>query len=322
MAARIKAAWNRQQVQATFGTREQCIQWAEEHDFLPKTKLCPKHNSPCTLRLDNSAYGIFRCRKPHGGSKSEWSRAEGTWFEGVRVPLPTLFQLMYSFTARETVEKTMIECVDKTVPLEERTVLSSKTVCEWFSFCREVVVSQQVGKEAESGKIGGQGETVQIDESKFGKRKYNKGRRVEGHWVIGMIQDGSEDLRLEVCPDNVRSTDALLPLIQKHVEVGSTVCTDYWRAYDCLSLHGYIHQKVNHSDSDRPWVNPQGYHTQRIESTWRVVKQFFGGKHITKEMFADYLVMYQWFRRCVKNEQDPFQELLEAVREFFGTQPL
>ena len=35
--------------------------------------------------------------------------------------------------------------------------------------------------------IGGQGKIVKIDESKFGKRKYNKGRLVEGQWVLGGI---------------------------------------------------------------------------------------------------------------------------------------
>lgn len=41
-----------------------------------------------------------------------------------------------------------------------------------------------------------------------------------------------------------------MPLILKHVEVGATIHTDYWRAYDCLSKHGYIHKKVNLSDPD------------------------------------------------------------------------
>ena len=33
-------------------------------------------------------------------------------------------------------------------------------------------------------KIGGLGTVVEIDESKFGKRKYNRGRMVEGTWVV------------------------------------------------------------------------------------------------------------------------------------------
>lgn len=48
----------------------------------------------------------------------------------------------------------------------------------------------------DEGKIGGPGKVVQIDESKFGRRKYNRGRHIEGHWVIGMLEDGSDDLRL------------------------------------------------------------------------------------------------------------------------------
>ena len=33
-------------------------------------------------------------------------------------------------------------------------------------------------------KIGGEGKVVEIDELKFGKRKYNVGRVVEGQWVF------------------------------------------------------------------------------------------------------------------------------------------
>ena len=62
-------------------------------------------------------------------------------------------------------------------------------------------------QEQEQGKIGGRGKIIQLDESKFGKRKFNRGRRVEGHWVLGAIENGSEDFRLIVCPDNVRDAN-------------------------------------------------------------------------------------------------------------------
>ena len=37
-------------------------------------------------------------------------------------------------------------------------------------------------------KISGSGIIVEIDESKFGKRKYNKGHRVEGVWVVCLVE--------------------------------------------------------------------------------------------------------------------------------------
>ena len=55
--------------------------------------------------------------------------------------------------------------------------LSSNTVVDWCSFCREVCEVLLLNS---TEQIGGVGKRVQIDESKFGKRKYNRGHKVEG----------------------------------------------------------------------------------------------------------------------------------------------
>ena len=34
--------------------------------------------------------------------------------------------------------------------------------------------------------LGGEGKVVEIDESKFGKCKYDRGRRADGCWVFGV----------------------------------------------------------------------------------------------------------------------------------------
>ena len=106
----------------------------------------------------------------------------------------------------------------------------------------------------EQGQLGGPGTIIQIDESKFGKRKFNRGRRVEGHWVLGAIQNGSEDFRLIVCPDNIRNAETLIPIIKQHIRVGSEIHTDAWKAYRQLSSHGYTHKIVNHSDPEHHFV--------------------------------------------------------------------
>jgi hypothetical protein len=48
-------------------------------------------------------------------------------------------------------------------------------------FCRETML---LFLEGSSVKIGGPQKTVEIDESKFGRRKYHRGHPVKGQWVL------------------------------------------------------------------------------------------------------------------------------------------
>ena len=59
---------------------------------------------------------------------------------------------------------------------------SEHTLVDWKNFAREVCLEilQQ-----DNCKIGGVGKVMEIDESKFGKRKYHRGKRVDGIWVFG-----------------------------------------------------------------------------------------------------------------------------------------
>ena len=55
---------------------------------------------------------------------------------------------------------------------------STETVIDWYNYCREVCADRIMNHHA--GQIGGPGMTVEIDESKFGKTKFNRGRYIEG----------------------------------------------------------------------------------------------------------------------------------------------
>lgn len=63
--------------------------------------------------------------------------------------------------------------------------IDAKTVTDWFSFCREVTADYCVHN---SAKFGGQGKTVEVNEAKFGKRKYNRERVIEGALVVGDVE--------------------------------------------------------------------------------------------------------------------------------------
>ncbi|EIE79101.1 hypothetical protein RO3G_03806 [Rhizopus delemar RA 99-880] len=57
----------------------------------------------------------------------------------------------------------------------------------------------------------GQPIVVEIDESKFGKRKYNKGKRVDGVWVVGGVERTPErKVFLLTVPDRNQNTLKLI----------------------------------------------------------------------------------------------------------------
>jgi hypothetical protein len=69
--------------------------------------------------------------------------------------------------------------------VEELTGVSQHTLVDWNEFCRESC-EVALEKMLEGGQlIGGVGVVVEIDESKFAKRKYNRGHSVKGGWVLG-----------------------------------------------------------------------------------------------------------------------------------------
>jgi len=94
--------------------------------------------------------------------------------------------------------------------------------------------------------IGGSGVAVEVNESKFGKRKYNKGRLVDGQWEIGGIFRKTKDVFLAICSENRRDASTLIDIIKRHVNQESTVITDCWCAYDQLDSDGWQHLTANH----------------------------------------------------------------------------
>ena len=87
--------------------------------------------------------------------------------------------------------------------------------------------------------------TVEIDESKFGKTKFNRGRFIEGQSVFGGICRQTKACFL--VPIGQRDKDTLLPIIRAHILPGTCVMNDMWKVYACLKDGGYTRLRVNHS---------------------------------------------------------------------------
>lgn len=58
----------------------------------------------------------------------------------------------------------------------------------------------------------------------------------------------------------------LLPLIEKQVKRGTTVCSDTWRAYTGLAAKGYVHRFVHHGKKE--YSDKKGNHINGLEGFW------------------------------------------------------
>ena len=73
--------------------------------------------------------------------------------------------------------------VSREVLRREAEIVSSATSTDLARFCREICMIALLA--ADRGVIGGDGHIVEVDESKFSLRKYNRGRDLRSGWVFG-----------------------------------------------------------------------------------------------------------------------------------------
>ncbi|CAH2100831.1 unnamed protein product [Euphydryas editha] len=193
--------------------------------------------------------------------------------------------------------------------LMEELNMSSGTVCDWSQYVREVLENWCLNESTHS--LGGPGKIVEIDEPKFGKRKYNRGRIIDGQWIFGGFERDSKLIFLEKVDDQSAST--LLEIINRRIKPGTTIMSHCWKSYDCLAMEGYKHLIVNHSmnfvDADT------GAYTQNIERMWRdargTIPKFGRRDYHMSGYIADFL-----FRRAHPSHITRMHAFANAVTEF------
>lgn len=183
------------------------------------------------------------------------------------------------------------------------------TVVNWSSYCREVCINWSVRT---SVQLGGPGTVVEIDEAKFGKRKFNRGRRIEGQWIFGGFQRDTKNIFL--VPVENRSAETLLRVIREWILPGTTIISDCWKSYDMLQHEGFQHLKINHSLN---FVDPEDrtIHTQNIERTWRNVRGGIPRYGRKDAHMIGYLAEFLFKRRYSEGD-DVHNFLLEIARMY------
>lgn len=274
------------------------VNWMVDRGLLAPSRKCWKCKRDTSLMLRRDKLTCFwQCSK----CRRQWSVSEGSVFEHSKLPLAKALMLVLCYAQGARVETSRLAAVLE--PDDPK--LSKPTVCGWFQCLRGKVAASM----ANAPPIGGPGEVVQIDEAVLGRRKYNRGRRLNRQtWVLGMITEAGE-ARFEVVPN--RKADTLIPVIIKHVKPGSKIHTDQLRSYSRLNRHKYEHATVNHSIE---FVSADGVHTQKIESQWRALRRKFTQGGVRQAAIPVYLAEFTWRRNCRVMDKSPFESLLDLLQ--------
>ena len=293
--------WRYADLVARLNDKDMLIEWLMEEGLLTKSQKCPVCESDMELvKCNDRSDGVkWECRRRIDGKrhKAEWSVRRGSWFAESRMTVEEILKFTYWW------------CQDlDQAQIRHEMGVATNTGVDWDSFCREVC---EVTLFENSVRIGGPGKIVQIDESKFGKRKYHRGHRVEGQWVFGGIESDSRKSFLIAVER--RDEDTLLPIIQKWIEPGTTIISDCWKAYCNLEKYGYIHKTVNHS---KEFVNDDSDCTNKIEGHWRQAKAKLPPFGVRKHHFSSYLAEFMW--RYMDRDQDLFATFLRDVKKIYN----
>ncbi|OBZ81182.1 hypothetical protein A0J61_10770 [Choanephora cucurbitarum] len=181
----------------------------------------------------------------------EMAAKKNSFFEGRRLNEAEVMRFLYGWALK--MRNDMLCAFVGASPDTIRDLLR-----DWYQIIQEDIRHDDV-------EIGGPGVIVELDESKFGTRKYIHGRRVDGVWVFGSTERTDQrKCFLVTVPD--RSARTLLDVIEKHVLPGSIIHTDCWKAYERIEELGrnYSHFTVNHSVE---YVTDGGVHTNTIEGS-------------------------------------------------------
>ena len=138
------------------------IQYLKDIGLLRSTMKCNSCGRDMSWSADPTVSDKFRwrCHKSVAGKRcyTYTSIRLGSWFQPGNLTLQEIMLLTYDIVRR-----------DKPTTIREENSHGTHTVADWGMFCRETM---QVFLEGSSVKIGGPNKTVEIDESKFGRRKY------------------------------------------------------------------------------------------------------------------------------------------------------
>ena len=201
MMLREDGGSNRDFLTYRFWDRSIAMQFLMDVGLLRSKVQCDTCSRDMTWSVDHIIPEGFRwrCRRKVAGVQCSESKSikHDSRFQQSNLTFQEILRISYDIVRREPAHQ-----------IQQDYRLTSHIVADWGMFCREAML---VFMEGCSEKIGGSNNTIETDESKFGRRKYRRGHHVKAQWVFGGVERGSGRTFLVPVPD--RTADTLMAII-------------------------------------------------------------------------------------------------------------
>jgi hypothetical protein len=305
-----------QQAIQHFSNQENCIAYMVKMRWPDGVVICPICGRNDVSWL--AAQQKWQCKSRH--TKRQFSAKVGTIFEDSPIGLDKWLMAMWM----------IVNCKNGVSSYEIARSIGVTQKSAWFMMHR---IRLAMDDTQDGGKLGGEGKTVQADETFIGgdpknwhdsRREKNlaatRSKRVQqynqtyGHKiaVAGLIENESRQVRAKVVPTVRR--DVLQAQILENVEFGTTLHTDEAVAYKSLKDR-YIHETVNHAVT---YVKGN-IHTNSIENFWSLLKRNLKGTYVAVEPFhLDRYLAEQCFRFNTSKSHNDGTRFNKALKQIAG----
>lgn len=278
-----------------FPDNDTCLEYLKEKYYADGT-VCPGCERPTKFHRikTRAAYSCQFCGK-------QVYPTAGTIFEKSTVSLHLWFYAIFLMSSTR--------CGMAAKQLEREIGVTYKTAHRMFKLIRSMLMDDD---EPLSGE-------VEVDETYFGAKRRNAprgGRPGEGDEkkvpVLALVERGGR-VRAKVVA-NVRRT-SLLPVIEEHVEPGSTIYTDELRSYYLLDRRGYQHMTVRHGEGE--YVRGH-VHTNTVEGYFGLIKGGLRGVYrgaVRRQYLQSYLDEYcfRYNHRHTITDRPMFWNFLDQI---------
>ena len=249
------------------------IQW-------PNGPFCPHCGNADAARITKLAGkstrpGVYKCKE----CRKPFSVTVGTIMERSHIPLTKWLLAMHLMTSSK-----------KGMSAHQLHRMMGITYDSAWFLCHRL---REAMRDPNPGPIGGEGKTVEIDETYMGGKAKNRAFKAppKKEAVMSLVERDGEVRSYHVA--NFTAT-TLRPIIVKVASRASYVMTDESAVYDKLGREFAGHGSVNHSKDE--YVRGTFWHTNTIENYFSILKRGVYGTyhHVSEAHLKRYLVEFDF----------------------------